>query len=166
MKEIRVRKINPDGSVKIEYRGTVREDTSELISIDTGWSREELDLGYVVFKPEDRWIETFYRDGWYNVFRIGDAEGNLKGFYMNVTKPPRIEDGFIDWEDLALDIWVRPDGSYIILDEDEFHDLDLDGDTREKAMIALNEMIGMIRNRDGPLGELEMTFCLEKNRKL
>ena len=154
MEEIRIRKINLDGSIKIEYRGTIREDTPEYISVDTGWSREELDLGYVIFKPEDRWIETFYRDRWYNIFRIGDGEGNLKGFYLNVTRPPKIEDGFIDWEDLALDIWVHPDGSYLVLDEDEFEDLDLKADEKEKAMLALMEMIEMIRNREGPLRKI------------
>ena len=152
MAEFRVQKILVDGTVKIEYTGTLRERTEELISIDTGWSREPLDLGYVLFEPDDVWIETFYLNEWYNIFRISSEEGALKGFYINITRPPAIEGDLIRWEDLAIDIWVRPDGSYLVLDEDEFEELDIDKDTRKKALIALKKVRDMVGSG---IGELE-----------
>lgn len=155
MDRFRVRKRLPDGTIKIEYRGTLRQRTDEFISIDTGWSREPLDLGYVLFEPEDKWIETFYLHRWYNLFRISSSDGILKGLYINITRPPEIMDDTIIWEDLALDIWVKPDGSYLVLDEDEFEDLDIDDDTRSKAMESLDEVISAIGNIDGPVDEIE-----------
>jgi predicted RNA-binding protein associated with RNAse of E/G family len=141
-----IRKILPGGRIKIAYEGTLREITEEYISIDTGWSREPLDLGYVMFDPDDRWIETFFFDRWYNIFRISSKEGDLKGFYINITKPPVVGENTIDWEDLAIDLWVRPDGSYIILDVDEFEDLDIDNETREEALKVLSKLKDMIQS--------------------
>jgi len=144
----------PDGTVKIEYSGTLRKRTDEHLSIDTGWSREPLDLGYVIFEPDDVWVETFYFDRWFNIFRIADREGNLKGFYANVTYPPDISDGLIKWQDLAIDIWIRPDGSHIILDEDEFEEMHPAPEIRRMADIAVKEVLRMLDGRDGPFLEI------------
>ncbi|MFW3146683.1 MAG: DUF402 domain-containing protein [Thermoplasmatota archaeon] len=152
---MRVQKLLPDGSLKIEYSGNVRESNEEYISIDTGWSREPLDLGYVLFQPDDRWVETFYRKRWYNIFRIADRNGELKGFYINITKPPVIGDEIIQWFDLAIDIWVRTDTSYLVLDMDEFGDLELSESDREKALEALEDAKKMVEDLRGPLSELK-----------
>jgi hypothetical protein len=149
-----IRKVLPDGSIKIQYNGTLREKTEDHISIDTGWSREPLDLGYVLFEPDDKWIETFFFERWYNIFRIADSEASLKGFYINISKPPIIRDQVIDWEDLAIDVWVRPDGTYIVLDEDEFEELDIDKETRKMALKALETVKKLIGKGDIPLLEL------------
>ncbi|MGA1794180.1 MAG: DUF402 domain-containing protein [Thermoplasmatota archaeon] len=150
----KVQKINPDGSVKIEYTGTLRERTDDFISIDTGWSREPLDLGYVLFEPDDIWVETFYFHKWFNIFRIADREGILKGFYANVTYPPEISDGLIKWRDLAIDIWVRSDGGHIILDEDEFEEMEPTQREREMAAAAVSEVLRMLEGSEGPFNEL------------
>ena len=154
MRSFRIRKILPDGSIKIEYQGTLREITDDFISIDTGWSREPLYLGYVLFEPDDKWIETFFFKRWYNIFRIASGKGELKGFYINITKPPVIGQDTIDWEDLAIDLWVRPDGSYLVLDEDEFEELDLALEIKEKAIKTLEEVKTMIERSQGPLAEI------------
>jgi len=152
--EFKVQKIVHDGSVKIEYKGTLRERNDEFLSIDTGWSREPLDLGYVLFEPDDIWVETFYFDKWFNIFRIADREGRLKGFYANVTYPPEISDGLIRWRDLAVDIWIRPDGSHLILDEDEFEEMGPTKLEREMAEMAVSEVLGMLKQGIGPFREL------------
>ena len=36
----------------------------------------------------------------------------------------------ISYVDLALDLWVAPDGTQTVLDEDEFAAIDLDAETR------------------------------------
>jgi len=151
----RVQKITPDGSVKIEYSGTLREKTDEYISIDTGWSREPLDLGYVIFEPDDVWIETFYFRENFNIFLIADRNGKLKGFYCNVTYPPEMGEGIINWRDLAVDIWVRPDGSYLILDEDEFEEMGPSEKERKIVKGALEKILSMLSHKKGPFSELE-----------
>ena len=154
MEHFKVRKILPDGSVKIEYTGTLRDRSNEHISIDTGWSREPMDLGYVLLETDDRWLETFFFDRWFNIFRISAKDGTLKGFYMNISKPPVIEGNELDWEDLAIDIWVRPDGTYLILDMDEFHELEIDDRTGKRALEALENAKKFVERKEGPLEEI------------
>ncbi len=101
---LKVPKLGPEGTPKIEYSGAIRERDERSISIDTGWSREELELGYVTFKPDDRWVETFYLDRWYNIFRIAGADGRLKGFYCNLSRPPVLGNGVLTWQDMAIDV--------------------------------------------------------------
>ena len=43
----------------------------------------------------------------------------------------------LSYIDLALDLWVSPNGVQTILDEDEFDALDLDAATRSRARAAL-----------------------------
>ena len=103
-------------------------------------ARPPLDLGYVLFEPGDQFTEHFYADRWYNIFEIRAADGRLKGWYCNVTRPARISDGEIAAEDLALDLWVAPDGAMRVLDEDEFVALPLTPTKREAARAALAEL--------------------------
>ncbi|MCX6034611.1 MAG: DUF402 domain-containing protein [Chloroflexi bacterium] len=46
----------------------------------------------------------------------------------------------LSYMDLALDLWVAPDGMQTVLDEDEFAALDLDAETRQQALAALEEL--------------------------
>ena len=81
-------------------------------------------------------------DRWYNILEIHDREDDrLKGWYCNIGKPAVMEAGNkISYVDLALDLWVAPDGTQTVLDEDEFAALDLDDETRSKARAALAEL--------------------------
>ena len=54
------------------------------------------------------------------MFEIVDAQHTLKGWYGNVTRPARITADDIEWDDLALDVWMDADGAQQVLDEDEF----------------------------------------------
>jgi hypothetical protein len=144
--------MDPEGKLKIEYPGTIRERTHDMISIDTGWSREPLDLGYVRFEPDDIWVETFYFHRYFNIFRIADRDGNLKGFYCNMSEPPVIEGDVLTWHDLAIDVWVRPDGSYLVLDMDEFEEKVLDPTIRTRSLNALEELRSIIEGKEGPFG--------------
>jgi protein associated with RNAse G/E len=101
-------------------------------------------LGFVVLKPNDRWTETFYSDRWYNIFEIRASDGLLKGWYCNVTRPARITRDEIAAEDLALDLWVEPDGTVQVLDEDEFARLELPPEEREAAREALGQLGAMV----------------------
>ena len=61
----------------------------------------------------------------YNVFQISSAEGTLKGWYCNLGLPAQLdpETRELSYIDLALDVWANPDGSFIVLDEDELNEL-------------------------------------------
>ena len=95
-----------------------------------------------MIKNKDKFIETHYTDRWYNIFEIHDRDdGALKGWYCHICKPAVIEaEDLISFVDLALDLWVAPDGVQTVLDEDEFTSLDLDPDTRAQARAALERL--------------------------
>lgn len=150
-----IKKLDPDNRETASYRGKLREREPDYISFDTRWTREKLSLGYVDLIPGEKWIEYYYPGRWYNIFRIGDTEGNLKGFYCNIIKPVMIEKNVLRWIDMALDIWVEPDGSHLLLDEEEFEELDPPDNEREEAMGAVVELKEMIDEREGPFAELE-----------
>jgi predicted RNA-binding protein associated with RNAse of E/G family len=58
----------------------------------------------------------------------------------------------ISYVDLALDLWVAPDGTQTVLDEDEFAALDLDAETRQQARAALEEVQRLfLEMKDSPL---------------
>jgi hypothetical protein len=65
-------------------------------------------LGYVV-RPGDHFYEHYYSERWYNIFEVRSAEGVLKGWYCNITRPARFEAKLVTSEDLELDLFVAPD---------------------------------------------------------
>lgn len=62
----------------------------------------------------------FWRDRWYNVFRLSRPGCELALWYCNVTTPPRLAGCELSYVDLDLDVAVRPDGCIELLDADEF----------------------------------------------
>ena len=150
MGSITIRKLDHAGNQVLAYPGQVLRRDGRTIVLRTGWDRASLDLGFVVLEPGDRWTEYFYADRWYNIFEIHASDGCLKGWYCNVTRPARISDEQVLAEDLALDLWVAPDGEPQVLDEDEFAALSLRPAEREAARQALAELQGMVAQRVAP----------------
>jgi len=140
---VTVRKRDHAGQEVTAYSGRILRRTADVIALATRWVRPPLDLGYVVLEPGDRWVETFYTDRWYNVFEIHAADGRLKGWYCNVTRPTRITDDEVVWEDLALDVWVDPEGGTLVLDEEEFEALELSRREQAAALAALRALLEM-----------------------
>ncbi len=83
-------------------------------------------------------------DRWYNVVKIYDLNQEFVGYYSDIRTPPRRIPGGYEAVDLALDLWVEPDGNYTILDEDEFEEAKVDDHHRKKAEETLSRLIKMI----------------------
>lgn len=64
----------------------------------------------------------FWRDRWYNVFRLSKPGCGLALWYCNITTPPNVDGCYIHYVDLDLDVAVRPDGTVSVLDEEEFEE--------------------------------------------
>jgi len=149
--DIIVRKLDTAGDEKIRYPGRVLERTASAVVLEAFFSRERMELGFVTLKPGDRFVEYFYADRWYNVFVIYDVDnGRLKGWYCNVTRPAIIADGQVSAVDLALDLWIAPDGSARVLDEDEFAALPLAPEETAAARAALDELRALAAAHAGP----------------
>jgi hypothetical protein len=150
MTQVTVRKLDHTGREDISYPGDVLERTDTAVVLRTAWDREPMDLGFVVLEPDDRWTETFYSDRWYNIFEIRASDGRLKGWYCNITRPARIASHEVTAEDLALDLWVEPDGRLLVLDEEEFSGLCLPPEEREAGLDALKQLVAMVARKAPP----------------
>jgi nicotinamide-nucleotide amidase len=145
-----VRKLDHAGRLVTAYPGRVLHRTATSIALETAWERLPLDLGYVVLETGDRWVEFFYADRWYNAFRIHAADGRLKGIYCNITRPAEITATTVSAEDLALDLWIDPQGRLTVLDEDEFAALPLTATERAAAQAARAALERMAAQGTGP----------------
>ncbi len=99
----------------------------------------------------------FWRDRWYNVFRLARPGCELSLWYCNVTTPPVVRAGTIEYVDLDLDVAVRPDGCIRILDEDEFEEhrrrYGYPPEVVERARRAAEEVAELARQRAFPFSE-------------
>lgn len=124
---------------RYEGRELLRE--KNIVMIEALFNREDTSLLGIVIKRNDRFLEAFFNDRWYNIFEIRDRDDNsLKGWYCDICKPAVITDHQISYADLALDLWVFPDGRLIVFDEDQFHQLDLDDKLRNHALVSLQDL--------------------------
>lgn len=139
--EITVFKRNLAGEVTWQYHGTILHSEANAVVLEAFFNRPDQLFQNISLKENDRFLETFYTDRWYSIYEIHDCDdGKIKGWYANISTPAEIGADSISYVDLALDLWVSPNGSQIVLDEDEFSGLPLDGEMREKALTALIEL--------------------------
>jgi protein associated with RNAse G/E len=138
---MKVLKKNLAGEVIWQYEGQVLQRGENFIILEAFFNRDDLPFQGTVLKRNDRFVETFYADKWYNIFEIYDRDdGMLKGWYCNIGKPAVIEAETISYIDLALDLWVTPSGKQTVLDEDELEELNLDEDLRQNIYAGLREL--------------------------
>ena len=142
MNEITIYKCDSNGKILWQYQGLVLSHMACTIEVKATYNREDTPFEGIVLKANDLFIETFHTDRWYNIFEIHDRDdGHIKGWYCNVSRPAVLkENNKLLYDDLALDLWVTPDGEQRVLDEDEFADLDLDKSTRENAKEGLAQL--------------------------
>lgn len=155
MSDITVIKNDADGNEELSYTGIVREQGENFVRLDAIFQFSDRDLGYIHIRKGDLFTEWFYDDRWYNVFRVQDVETEqLKGWYCNITRPADITDTHVSADDLALDVFVYPDGRTLILDEDEFADLDLTDTDRQQAWDAVETIKQLVASRTSPFDEI------------
>ncbi len=162
MSTMLIRKTDHLGREKTRYPGTIISRDSHKIVLACEWPNLPVVSAYgVEFNPGDALIEHFYFDRWCNVMAIYgprvhaaiDPE-SLKGWYCNITRPTilRKEEAGnpaeIEWQDLALDVWMSAQGDAQILDEDEFEAIKPDLSPMEvaSALGAVPDTIEICRN--------------------
>ncbi|MFD7612163.1 DUF402 domain-containing protein [Streptomyces sp. NPDC059828] len=114
------------GRTKIRYPARLVSDDGSRITVRAPWAGEGArDFGFVRFEPGDVFTEHYWRDRWYAVKEVRAGEGELKGWYCDITRPVVVTEQAgateVISEDLDLDLWVSADGRLTVrLDEDEF----------------------------------------------
>ncbi|GJQ34319.1 MAG: hypothetical protein JETCAE01_03290 [Anaerolineaceae bacterium] len=135
-----------------QYDGEVVNRGENFVTVEAFFNRDDMPFQEIVLKRNDRFVETFFTDKWYNIFEIYDRDdGALKGWYCNITKPAVIEDGHVAYVDLALDLWVSANGTRKVLDEDELEELGLDEALKQKAFAGLQELELYFESKNPPL---------------
>jgi len=148
---MKILKKNLAGEVVFQYEAEVLKREEHAITLEAFFGREDMALMNVLLKKGDRFVETFYTDRWFNIFEIYDRDDKtLKGWYCNIGKPAVIEDGAVSYVDLALDLWVAPDGTQTVLDEDELDKLNLDDEIKQMAYLGLQELQTRFKNDNPP----------------
>lgn len=138
---ITVYKLDHDGREVWQYPARVLARGPHHVRLEAFFNRDDTDLGYAVFKRGDRFIETFYDDRWYNVFAVYDRDdGRLKGWYCNACRPAEITASAVRCDDLALDVWVTPEGATSLHDEGEFRALPLSDEERVRGLEAVDSI--------------------------
>jgi predicted RNA-binding protein associated with RNAse of E/G family len=146
-----VQKLNMRGEISVAYDAELVETLPDGVRLEARWIRPTMPLAYTTFETGDRFVEWFYTDRWYNIFEIHSLDGTLKGWYCNIAAPATIASNVVACRDLLLDLWVGPDGSMLVLDEDEFAaETALDAATRDAALGALDELQRMARGHEPP----------------
>ncbi|MEU6282918.1 DUF402 domain-containing protein [Streptomyces sp. NPDC047028] len=145
------------GRTKIRYAAELLGDDGTRLSVRAPWAGEGVrDFGFVRFEPGDVFTEHYWRDRWYSVKEVRAADGTVKGWYCDVTRPAVLSGAELVVEDLDLDLWRSADGTDIRrLDEDEFAASGLtesDPAAASAAVAALDELER--RAREGAFEEL------------
>ena len=109
-----------------EYDGKVIEQSASAFLLEAHFNRSDLMFNGVFLREGDRFLELYPLEKWFNIFEIHDKDnGEIKGWYCNITRPARYDAEKISYDDLALDLLVYPDRKMLVLDEDEFRSLSL-----------------------------------------
>ena len=145
---MKVLKKNLADEVTWQYEGVVLNRAENSVTLEALFNRDDIPFMDIILKRNDRFVETFYSDCWYNIFEIYDRDdGKFKGWYCNIGKPAIIEDDFVSYVDLALDLWVSADCRQTVLDEDELAELNLDDALKQKVYDSLKELQEIITKR-------------------
>ncbi|MFM8874449.1 MAG: DUF402 domain-containing protein [Anaerolineae bacterium] len=145
---MKILKKNLADEVTWQYEGEVLRRDENSITVEAFFNRDDMPFQEIILKRNDRFVETFYADKWFNIFEIYDRDdGKLKGWYCNITKPAVIDDGFVAYVDLALDLWVSANGEQTVLDEDELEELKLGEELKKKVYIGLHALQAYVKEK-------------------
>ena len=91
-----------------------------------------------------------FANRWYDIGKIYNLGNQFTGYYCDIIIPMKRTETHIEITDLFLDVWVTPDGSYQIHDEDEFEGAIqnnwIQADLAKEAREALQDLISEIES--------------------
>ena len=157
--DIRLRSTKIDGAPHFEWTCRVIDASPDGVVLHQA-AGTPIKAWKEVWTPNfDAWI-YFWRDRWFNVIQSWDAGGSLSGYYCNVITPARVVGDELCWADLDLDVSVQSDGTYRVLDEEEWaRNVGRLGYAPELvacARRAMDELIASVARRAFPFDALEI----------
>lgn len=151
---VEVRSLKHDGKLHRSWKARVARRDGPLFVLDAFFESEVRHDILGTIEAGTLSEEFFWADRWYSIFRFSEPTGALRCFYCNVNTPPEIVGGTLSFVDLDVDVLVRPDFTFDVLDEDEFEaHAELYGypsDYRSRVREATEEIIGLVETRQFP----------------
>lgn len=116
------------------------------------------DHSWVVESDRRRWITKepaicfYYKKKWFNIISMIRKSGIY--YYCNIATPSIYDGEAIKNVDYDLDVKVFPDGTYVILDENEFEyhaqKMNYPEDIKQLCVKSKEELEDMIKNKEIP----------------
>ena len=158
---IHVRKLKPGGQLDYAWDGMVVRCDASGIVLRAEFNVDVVERSFATFRRGDVFFEFYYWQPrapgapvrYYNVFQISHPDGTLKGWYCNLGLPAELDPTSreLSYVDLALDVWANPDGSFVVLDEDEMEELlEQHPDLRDAAETGKADLIELARSAQLP----------------
>jgi protein associated with RNAse G/E len=152
--QITVRVLKYDGTEYRRWVATIARQEDSMIVLDAEFEYDVQHHLLGEIPRGTRTIEYYWLDRWYNVFRFLETDAATRLYYCNLSMPPTISGSILTYIDLDIDILVRPDFSYQILDLEEFAAnaarYGYSEQVKTQAQEALDELISMIKARHVP----------------
>ena len=105
-------------------------------------------------------IIFFYKNNWFNVIAQFKEYGLF--YYCNIASPYLIDENVIKYIDYDLDLRVFPDGTYKILDKNEYKYHKKIMNYSEELDIVLNkELDKLIKMKNGNIGPFDKNILTE-----
>lgn len=148
---VTVNSLRFDRTVKRSWECKLVEQTDDRIVLkgEFNFDVDHSDLGLV--KTGTTSLEYFWLDRWYNVFVFHEPDGGFRNIYCNINLPPTYASGVLEYVDLDIDLVVWPDGSFRILDQEEFDEnaikFGYSDELKEKVDQAVAELSSMARDQ-------------------
>jgi protein associated with RNAse G/E len=152
-----VRVLKYDGTQHRTWPARVVKQTDSLLVLDAVFDEHiEHDLIGTIARGTVS-TEYYWLDRWYNVFKFSDPSGSLMSFYCNINMPPSFDGHVLQYVDLDVDILVKPDFAYQILDLEDFaanaRAYNYPFEVRAIAQGAMKKLIQLIETRSFPFDE-------------
>lgn len=147
-------KQSPAGDTVAEYPARLLPDGAPApwIVVEAVWTLNAVEVAGLWFRPGDRLLEYFSPITWFNVFAVYAPDGDLRGWYANVTRPVTYDGASnpprLTWRDLFVDVVMLADRTITVLDEDELAASSLeqnDPETHARVLLTRDHLVDLAR---------------------
>src|SRR3954454_1786783 len=145
-----------DGSVHRRWEASVSLLDQTQVILEGAFSEEVRHslLGTIEKGTVSR--EYYWWNRAYSIFEFRRLDGTLRNYYCNLNLPPIIEGNTLSFVDLDVDVIVHQDGSYEVVDLDEFETnkirLGYTAEIERTVKSGLAELLRMIESAEFPFG--------------
>ena len=137
-----------ENAIRIETLNQVPPDSSLQWCEEVWWPNGLIPHGTLIGSVR----KYLFKKEWFSIMELLDTSGDHLGFYVDIDTPLRKSGAELYLTDLFLDLWIRPDGTFVELDRDEFEKAYQVGllttHDYKKAQQVLNQFVDMIVNGD------------------